>query len=105
MASTTAAASNKVSKGKSRTAPSSPRGSTVSRWGNSLGVRFPQDAVERLQLKAGGRVSVEINDDSITIRPLRKRRKWTEAQLLKGVTPAQVGGEIDWGKPLGKEAW
>jgi antitoxin MazE len=81
------------------------RNSTVSRWGNSLGFRIPQEAVDRLHLKAGEQVSVEVRAGSITISPLRTRRKWTEAELLNGVTPHIVGGEIDWGAPVGKEVW
>jgi antitoxin MazE len=92
-----------------RRAPGAPslvqRNSTLSQWGNSLGLRIPQEAAERLKLKAGARVSVELGADSITIRPLRKRRKWTEADLLKGVTPEIVGGEADWGPPVGREVW
>ena len=81
------------------------RKSTVSQWGNSLGLRIPQEAADQLKLKAGEQVSLEVREDSITIRPMRQRRKWTEAELLKGVTPAAVGGEVDWGGPVGKEAW
>lgn len=34
----------------------------------------------------------------------RKARKmYTEAELLAGVNPNQVGGDIDWGGPVGKE--
>ena len=77
----------------------------VARWGNSLGVRIPREGVERLKLKDGGEVKLEIASDSITIRPARPRKKWTEAELLKGVTPDMVGGEIDWGGPVGKEAF
>lgn len=79
------------------------RNGTVSRWGNSLGLRIPLEAAERLNLTAGAQVSLEVGARSITIRPLRKRRRWTEAELLKGVNPRIVGGEIDWGGPVGKE--
>lgn len=79
------------------------RNGTVSRWGNSLGIRIPREAVERLRLVAGAEVTLEVADDAITIRPARARRKWKLADLLKGVTPAKVGGELDWGAPVGKE--
>lgn len=82
----------------------SRRNSKVAKWGNSLGFRIPQEAAEQLNLRDGGQVSVEIHADSITIRPVRAaRKKWSEADLLKGVTPEITGGEIDWGKPVGKE--
>jgi antitoxin MazE len=75
----------------------------VSRWGNSLGLRIPQEGVEQLHLRAGEQVSLEIGSGQIVIRPARRRKKWTEAELLKGVTPDMVHGEIDWGPPVGRE--
>jgi len=75
----------------------------IARWGNSLGLRIPREVVDRLNLKDGAPVSLEIGADSVTIRPTRPRKKWTEAELLKGVTPQMVKGEIDWGGPVGKE--
>jgi antitoxin MazE len=77
------------------------RNSKVARWGNSLAFRIPQEVADRLKLTDGGQVSVEVKDDAFTVRPLRK--KWTEGELLRGVTPEMVGGEIDWGDPVGKE--
>ncbi len=76
----------------------------LARWGNSLGLRIPREAADRLNLKEGAAVSLEIGAESVTIRPMRLRKKWTEAELLKGVTPDIVKGEIDWGGPVGKEA-
>jgi len=81
------------------------RNSTLSRWGNSLGVRIPQEAAARLNLKAGQQVTVEVCAGALTIRPTRQRKKWTEAELLKDVTPEMVAGAIDWGQPVGREVW
>lgn len=81
------------------------RASTLSQWGNSLGLRIPQDAAERLKLKAGAQVSVEVRGDGMIVRPTRAAKRWTEAELLKGVTPDNAGGEIDWSGPVGKEVW
>jgi antitoxin MazE len=79
------------------------RHSTLTQWGNSLGLRIPTEGVQRLGLKAGEAVSVEIGDEAITIRPVQQRRRWTLDALLEGVTPEIVGGEVDWGGPVGKE--
>jgi antitoxin MazE len=68
--------------------------SKVSRWGNSLGFRIPQEGVERLGLEEGGSVHVRVTGDTITIRRARPRRKWTEKELLKGVTPAICGPDL-----------
>ena len=66
----------------------------VSRWGNSLGVRIPQEAVEQLHLKDGESVNFEFADGAITIRRAKPRRKYTEAELLKGVTPSNCGPDL-----------
>jgi antitoxin MazE len=68
--------------------------SKVARWGNSLGLRIPQEGVDQLNLKEGQSVSIRIKGDSITIRPLKARKKWTEEELLKGVTPEICGPDL-----------
>lgn len=68
--------------------------SKVARWGNSLGLRIPQEGVDQLKLKEGQSVRVRINGDSITIRALKPRKKWTEEELLKGVTPDICGPDL-----------
>jgi len=68
--------------------------SKLARWGNSLGIRIPQEGVEQLKLKAGEPVNVRIKGDKITIRRGKTQRKWTEAELLKGVTPAMCGPDL-----------
>jgi antitoxin MazE len=100
-------------KGKRRKAGSKPNAARaaapagwsrkVARWGNSLGFRIPQEAADRLNLREGGEVRIEVNQDSMTITPARRR--WTEAELLRGVTPDKVAGEVDWGGPVGREVW
>ena len=68
--------------------------SRVARWGNSLGVRIPQEAVEELGLKEGESVQMRISNGSITIRRATQRKKWTEQELLKGVTPDMCGPDL-----------
>jgi antitoxin MazE len=68
--------------------------SKVARWGNSLGLRIPQEGVDQLNLKEGESVTVRIKGDTITIRRLKPRKKWTEEELLKGVTPEMCGPDL-----------
>jgi antitoxin MazE len=68
--------------------------SKVTRWGNSLGFRIPQEGVDRLELKEGESVNVQVKADSITIRRAKARRKYTEKELLKGVTPSMCGPDL-----------
>ena len=68
--------------------------SRVARWGNSLGVRIPQEAVEELGLKEGESVQLRISNGTITIRRAKQRKKWTEEELLKGITPDICGPDL-----------
>jgi antitoxin MazE len=68
--------------------------SKVARWGNSLGLRIPQEGVEQLKLREGESVNVQVKGDTITIRRAKARRKWTEKELLNGVTPAMCAPDL-----------
>ena len=66
----------------------------VTRWGNSLGLRIPQEGVEQLKLREGESVNVRVSGDTITIRRSKPRKKWSEEQLLRGVTPEMCGPDL-----------
>jgi len=68
--------------------------SKVARWGNSLGFRIPQEGVDQLKLKEGESVNVRVKDGTITISRAKTRKKWTEKELLKGVTPSMCGPDL-----------
>lgn len=75
---------------------------TISKWGNSLGLRLPRHLAEAARLVEGATVKLEIEGGSIRITPTRKRFKLSE--LLEGEDPSR-GEEFDWGAPKGKEQW
>jgi antitoxin MazE len=79
------------------------RTGTISRWGNSLGLRMPKEGVRQLRLRDGESVTMEIGGGRIVIRRASPRKRWTEVELLAGVTPDKIGGEVDWGRPAGRE--
>jgi antitoxin MazE len=75
----------------------------VNKWGNSLGLRIPQPVASKIGLTAGTVVSIEVVNNTIIVSPVRK--KYSLDELLEGVTPELIGGEYDWGVPVGKEVW
>jgi antitoxin MazE len=97
------AAKRRRAKGLKASDRGTSRSSRVSRWGNSLGLRIPQEAVDKLRLRAGAEVRIEIRSDTIVIKAAR--RHWTERELLAGVTSEMVGGEVDSGRAVGREIW
>jgi antitoxin MazE len=66
--------------------------STVQPWGNSLGLRITRAVSELAHLDKGTRVSIEVTADGLVIRrklaaKQRAPLPYTEADLLKGLTP------------------
>jgi antitoxin MazE len=77
--------------------------SIVNKWGNSLGVRIPQNVAAEIGLAVGTVVNVEVVDNKVIISP--RQKKYQLDELLVGVTPELIGGEYDWGAPVGRELW
>lgn len=85
------------------TQPGGAVDSKIQKWGNSLAVRIPKAFAEEAGLDENTNVDISVEGKTIIIRPARK--KYTLAELLKGVTKANRHGEVDWGPPVGKEVW
>lgn len=75
---------------------------TVAKWGNSLALRLPRHIAEGAKLSEGQTVDLEVNEESLVVRPARKKFKL--ADLLADYQ-RDTRGEVDWGKPEGDEAW
>ena len=75
----------------------------INKWGNSLGVRIPQQIANEFGLKIGTVVEIGVVDNKVVISPISK--KFTLEELLEGVTPELIEGEYDWGQPVGNEVW
>jgi antitoxin MazE len=72
----------------------------LKKWGNSVGLRFPQDALEALKLGDGSLVEITVKGTWIEVRPYVKT--YTLTELLKGAKPHK---EVSWGAPRGGEVW
>jgi antitoxin MazE len=77
---------------------------TLHRWGNSVGLRVPKPMLEQLGLAEGAQVHVRVEGNRLVIEPVRPKRMSME-ELLKGFTPDDQPGEVDWGPPVGREVW
>jgi antitoxin MazE len=74
------------------------------KWGNSLAVRIPKPVAEAAKLRQGDRLEFRVTGPgAVQIRTAKT--KPTLAQLIHGITPENRHGEMDWGKPVGKELW
>jgi len=74
----------------------------VKKWGNSASVRIPASVMQAVRLQLDDAVEVREEGGRIVIEPLRVPT-YDLAQLLDGITPANLHSEVSFGAPVGKE--
>ncbi len=78
----------------------------IQKWGNSQGLRLAKTVLEDARLEVGDEVDVAVRDDIIVIAPIRKiRGRYRLEDLVAQIPEDYHASEVDWGVPVGKEAW
>jgi antitoxin MazE len=77
---------------------------TIQKWGNSLAVRIPKILAADAKLAQDSPVELSLQDGRLVITPIERRVPSLEA-LVGRITDDNIHGEVDWGKPVGKEVW
>ena len=78
----------------------------VQKWGNSQGLRLAKHVLEEANISVGDNVAVTARDGVIVISPIKSiRGKYDLQELVLRIPKGYKAGEIDWGKPAGREAW
>lgn len=83
-------------------------GKRVSKWGNGLGILLPKQVVEKMELKAGDKLVLEMDDGIITLKKesdVLVIPRYKLEDLLKGYEGYQ--NEEYWKdvEPVGEEVW
>jgi antitoxin MazE len=76
----------------------------VKKWGNSASVRIPAAVLKAVHLDLDEAVDVREESGRIVIEPVR-RKEYDLATLVEGITPGNLHTEVDFGGPVGNEAW
>ena len=76
----------------------------IRKWGNSLALRIPQTLARQLDLQPNSQVRLAIRGKSLAVQPMRRPPVRLDA-LLDGVTESNRHGEVDTGRPTGREIW
>ncbi len=76
----------------------------VKKWGNSASVRIPRQLMKAARLQIDETVDVREESGRIVIEPVR-RKEYSLADLLKGITRKNLHRELDFGPPVGREVW
>ena len=86
---------------------STTRTMRVNRWGNSLGIRFPREFVDSIQLNEKSLVNIKVEDDKLIITKLQEDVPRKTLRELFEMYPADYieDKETEWGGPVGGEIW
>jgi antitoxin MazE len=76
---------------------------TAQKWGNSLAIRVPKSIAQQAGLKVKDDLDIEVRKGTLVLKP-RLRRVYRLEDLVKRMTPRNVHTEIDFGRPVGREA-
>ncbi len=78
---------------------------TISKWGNSQGLRFPKNVLEELNLSIGDKVKFFVQDNKIVLEPVKKsRKKYNINELVKQI-PADYKPYEEFSSKAGIEEW
>ena len=75
----------------------------IRKWGNSPAVRLSSSAMKIAAFDIEQRVTIKATKGRIVIEPADKLEFKLE-DLMAGITPENIHGEVDFGGPAGKEA-
>jgi antitoxin MazE len=75
----------------------------VKKWGNSAAVRIPSGIMQAARLTLDEVVDIREKDGQIVIEPIGSGKAELR-QLLAGITPENLHGEVGFGDPVGKES-
>lgn len=70
-----------------------------------LTLSIPWTIAHALKLTSGAEVIFEIDSNNDIILKPQERTEYTLDEMLEGLTPEKVHGEINWGSPVGEEEW
>ena len=84
---------------------------TISKWGNSLGIRLPEIFASALGLSAGDMVDLSLRDNSLIIQKINRNMTCKEyledfyKKPIDEIAAMQLRDEelVDWGGAVGEE--
>lgn len=78
----------------------------IKKWGNSQGLRLTRHLLADAHLGVGDEVDINVKDGIMIVTPAKRIRGRHSLKDLVAMIPENYStGEIDWGDPVGKEAW
>ncbi len=76
----------------------------IQRWGHSLALRIPKPFAIEANLGDQTEVNLTVTNGKLVVAPTAKPVQSLKA-LLSRVTKRNLHGEVDTGRPMGREVW
>ena len=78
---------------------------TISKWGNSQGLRFPKGILKELNLSVGDKIKFLVQENKIVLEPVKKsRKKYSIDELVKQI-PDDYKASEEFNNRVGLEEW
>ena len=78
---------------------------TISKWGNSQGLRFPKGILKELNLSVGDKIKFLVKENKIVLEPVKKsRKKYSINELVKQI-PDDYKAYEEFNNKVGSEEW
>ena len=76
----------------------------IQKWGNSLGIRIPNNILKSLGLKSNDTINIVEEEDKIIITKSIKK-KISLKELFDKYDGPNLSKEFEWDEPRGREIW
>jgi antitoxin MazE len=77
---------------------------TISKWGNSQGLRLPKSIIKDLNLSIGDELKITTKDNRVILEPIKQKKKYNIYDLVKKV-PKNYKASEEFQAKMGKEEW
>lgn len=78
----------------------------IQKWGNSQGIRLSKEVLADAGMDVGDEVNVVVREGALKVSPLRRVRGAQDLRkLVRRIPKGYRAEELDWGPPIGREAW
>ena len=78
----------------------------VQKWGNSQGLRLSKQLLSDVDIEVGDAVEVAARDGALVVTPAHRVRGGVDLEdLVARIPRGYKPGELEWGRPVGKEVW
>ncbi|MDA3909716.1 MAG: AbrB/MazE/SpoVT family DNA-binding domain-containing protein [Sulfurimonas sp.] len=78
---------------------------TISKWGNSQGLRFPKDIMKELHLTIGDKVNIFVENNKVIVEPIAKEKIKYDINELVSKIQKDYKVQEEFTSVVGMEEW